>query len=113
MTVAEFRRMALSFPETVQSSHMDHPDFRVAGKVFATLGYFDKGWGMIKLMPDQQEAFVKAEPKVFVPAKGKWGERGATCVHLKNAKATTVKRAMREAWTNAAPKRLAGKVQEG
>jgi hypothetical protein len=104
--------MALSFPETVQSSHMDHPDFRVAGKVFATLGYFDKGWGMVKLMPDQQETFVTAEPKVFVPAKGKWGERGATCVHLINAKAATLKRAMREAWTNAAPKRLAGKLQE-
>ncbi len=112
MTVAEFRRMALSFPETVQSSHMDHPDFRVAGKVFATLGYFDKGWGMIKLMPDQQEEFVEAAPKVFAPAKGKWGEKGATCVHLKNAKAATLKRAMREAWTNAAPKRLAGKLQE-
>jgi hypothetical protein len=112
MTVAEFRRMALSFPETVQSSHMDHPDFRVAGKVFATLGYFDKSWGMVKLMPDQQETFVAAEPKVFVPAKGKWGERGATCGHLKSAKATTLKRAMRETWTNAAPKRLAGKLQE-
>jgi hypothetical protein len=108
----EFRRSAMSFPEAVESAHMDHPDFRVGGKVFATLGYPKRGWGMVKLMPDQQEEFVRAAPKVFVPAKGKWGERGATCVHLKNAKAATLKRAMREAWTNAAPKRLAEKLQE-
>ncbi len=109
MTAADFRRMALSFPEAVESSHMDHPDFRVGGKVFATLGYFDKNWGMVKLMPDQQEEFVKAEPNVFVPAKGQWGRRGATCVHLRTAKKTSVREAMREAWLNAAPKSLAKK----
>jgi hypothetical protein len=111
MTSAEFRRMALGFPESVERAHMDHPDFRVGGKVFATLGYFDKNWGMVKLMPDQQETFVKAEPKVFVPAKGQWGKRGATCVLLKAAKKTTVRNAMREAWLNAAPKSLGKKVQ--
>ncbi|MDR3721703.1 MAG: MmcQ/YjbR family DNA-binding protein [Candidatus Acidoferrales bacterium] len=112
MTANDFRLVALSFPESVESSHMDHPDFRVGGKVFATLGYFDKNWGMVKLMPDQQEKFVAAEPKVFVPAKGFWGERGATCVHLKSAKKTTVRKALREAWLNAAPKNLAKKFQE-
>jgi hypothetical protein len=109
MTLTDFRRLALSLPEAVESAHMDHPDFRVGGKIFATLGYFDAGWGMVKLMPDQQEEFVKAEPKVFVPAKGSWGKRGATCVHLKSAKKTTVRKAMREAWLNAAPKSLAKK----
>ncbi len=59
MTANDFRHTALSFPEAVESSHMDHPDFRVGGKIFATLGYFDKGWGMVKLMPDQQEEFVQ------------------------------------------------------
>jgi hypothetical protein len=111
MTAADFRRMALSFPEAVESSHLDHPDFRVGGKIFATLGYFDKGWGMVKLMPDQQEEFVEAEPKVFVPAKGSWGKRGATCVHLKGAKKTTLRRAMREAWLNTAPKRLVAQLR--
>jgi hypothetical protein len=91
---------------------MDHPDFRVGGKVFATLGYFDKGWGMVKLMPDQQEEFVEAEPKVFVPAKGKWGERGATCVHLKNAKKTMLRKALVAAWLNAAPMSLAKKFPD-
>jgi hypothetical protein len=111
MTANDFRRLALSFPESVESSHMDHPDFRVGGKIFATLGYFDKGWGMVKLFPDQQAEFVKAEPKAFVPAKGYWGKRGATCVHLKNAKKTKLRKAMREAWLNTAPKKLAAKFQ--
>lgn len=90
---------------------MDHPDFRVGGKIFATLGYFDKGWGMVKLMPDQQEEFVKAQPKVFVPAKGYWGRRGATCVRLKGAKKTTLRKALVAAWLNTAPRRLAARVQ--
>jgi hypothetical protein len=111
MTANDFRRAALSFPESVESSHMDHPDFRVGGKVFATLGYFDAGWGMVKLMPDQQEEFVRAEPKVFVPAKGSWGRRGATCVRLKVVKKSTLRKALVAAWLNAAPKRLAAKFQ--
>ncbi|HXA79115.1 MAG TPA: MmcQ/YjbR family DNA-binding protein [Candidatus Acidoferrales bacterium] len=111
MTESDFRKLALSFPEAVESSHMDHPDFRVGGKIFATLGYFDAGWGMVKLMPDQQEEFVKAEPNVFVPAKGYWGRRGATCVQLKSAKKTTLRKALVAAWLNTAPKRLAAKFR--
>ncbi len=111
MTANDFRRIALSFPEAVESSHVDHPDFRVGGKIFATLGYFDKGWGMVKLFPDQQAEFVKTEPKVFVPAKGFWGKRGATCVNLKGAKKTTLRKALEVAWLNTAPKRLAAKFR--
>jgi hypothetical protein len=80
MTPAGFRRLALALPETSEVGHMGHPDFRVGGKIFATLGYPDGGWGMVKLTPDQQEALVSAEPSVFAPVKGGWG-RGAprTC----------------------------------
>jgi hypothetical protein len=106
MTAAEFRRIALSFPEAIESAHMAHPDFRVAGKVFATLGYPDTSWGMVKLFPDQQESCMRAEPKAFIPAKGAWGKRGSTCVHLKSARKLTLQKAMRAAWQNAAPKRL-------
>ena len=111
MTVSEFRKMALSFPEAVERSLMDHPDFRVGGKIFATLGYFDAGWGMVKLRPHLQEEFVKAEPNVFVPAKGYWGRRGATCVELKGAKKTALRKALFAAWLNTAPKRLAAKFR--
>jgi hypothetical protein len=107
MTIAEFRRIALSLPEAVESAHQDHPDFRVSGKIFATLGYPDKSWGMVKLFPDQQQLFMKAEPKVFVPAKGAWGRRGSTCVNLKNARKQTVQKALQAAWQDAALKSLA------
>jgi hypothetical protein len=107
MTLDGFRRLALSFPETVKGSHMKHPDFRVRGKIFATLGYPDKTRGMVKLTPEQQEEFVQADPKVFVPVKGGWGLKGATSVHLRPAKKELLRRAMAAAWCNAAPKQLA------
>jgi hypothetical protein len=106
MTAAEFRRLALSFPETAESSHMEHPDFRVGGKVFATLGYPSAGWAMVKLMPDQQQDFVRAEPEVFVTVKGGWGRRGATNVRLKAAKKAALREALESAWRNTAPKRI-------
>lgn len=111
MTVAEFRRIALSFPEAIESAHMNHPDFRVGGKIFATLGAPDKGWGMVKLWPDEQAAFMEAEPKVFVPAAGAWGRRGATYVKLATAKTPTIRRALAAAWRNTAPKRLAAQLK--
>ena len=107
VTLAQFRRIALSFPEAVGSAHMNHPDFRVRGKVFATLGYPDKKWGMVKLTPEQQEEFVADEPNAFVPAKGAWGRQGCTTVLLRAAKQATLRRAILAAWLNAAPKPLA------
>lgn len=97
-TRAEFRRMALSFPETAESAHMDHPDFRVRGKIFATLGYPNKQWGMVKLTLKDQYILMRAEPKVFVPAKGAWGRQGATCVLLKAVKKATLGKALLAAW---------------
>ena len=87
---------------------MDHPDFRVAGKVFATLGYPDKACGMVKLPPEEQHYFSKDHPDVFVPVKGVWGRRGATTVHLKAAKQEVVRKAIASAWRRTAPKRLVG-----
>jgi hypothetical protein len=108
MTAEQFRRLALSFPEAVESSHMDHPDFRVrGGKIFATLAYPDKKWGMVKLTPEQQEEFVRAKPEVFVPVKGGWGRGGATSVLLRMAKSGDLRPAMAAAWCNAAPRKLA------
>jgi hypothetical protein len=107
MTADDFRRMALSFPESTESAHLDHPDFRVRGKVFATLGYPDEGWGMVKLPPDQQSLFVRSEPKVYVPVKGTWGKQGATSVRLDTVTEESLRGAMLMAWRRAAPKRLA------
>jgi hypothetical protein len=107
VTENAFRSMALSLPEATESAHMDHPDFRVRGKIFATLGYPKKGWGMVKLTPEQQERFVQDEPAVFVPAAGAWGRRGATTVCLAKATDDMVFTALVAAWRNVAPKRLA------
>jgi hypothetical protein len=106
VTAADFRRLALSFPETEERSHMNHPDFRVAGKIFATLNYPDEGWGMVKLFPDQQAEFVAADPKMFVPVKGGWGKQGGTNVLLKAATKERVREALSAAWQNTAPKTL-------
>jgi hypothetical protein len=107
VTIDDFRRLALELPEAVEAAHMAHPDFRVRGKIFATLGYPDDGWGMVKLTPEQQAEYVAAEPHVFVPVKGAWGRRGGTSVDLELAKAATVRTALAAAWRNVAPKRLA------
>lgn len=106
MTANDFRRIALALPEATESEHMDHPDFRVQGKVFATLGYPAKGWGMVKLTPEQQHYFSKNHPEVFVPAKGAWGRRGATSVNLKNARKKILQEAVQAAWRNTAAKRV-------
>jgi hypothetical protein len=107
MTREQFRRLALSLPHAVEGQHMDHPDFRVAGKIFATLSYPDEKWGMVKLTPEQQEEFVRAEPDAFEPVKGGWGKRGATSVRLRAAKRASLRRALAAAWCNVAPKELA------
>jgi hypothetical protein len=112
MTPQEFRRLALSFPETSEKSHMDHPDFRVAGKLFATLGYPDDGWAMVKLTPLEQEMFVKAQPAVFNPCGGAWGRRGCTNVRLKSARKPTLRRALEAAWRLAAPAILTRRFDE-
>lgn len=106
MTSSSFRKIALSLPETEERSHMDHPDFRVAGKIFATLGYPDKTRGMVKLSPEDQHYFSKGHPNAFVPVKGTWGRRGATSVYLKLADQETLTKAIHAAWCYNAPKRL-------
>jgi hypothetical protein len=105
VTAREFRKLALSFPEAEERAHMGHPDFRVANKIFATLGP-DEAWGMVKLEPEQQEALLAARPEVFEPAAGAWGRGGATIVRLQAADKATVREALEAAWRNTAPKRL-------
>jgi hypothetical protein len=98
MTENEFRRLALSLPEAVEGAHMGHPDFRVGGKIFASLRSPEVGWAMVALKPEQQEMFVKAVPDVFVPVKGGWGRGGATNVRLARATKSAVLDALRVAW---------------
>jgi predicted DNA-binding protein (MmcQ/YjbR family) len=109
MTANDFRKLALSLPETEERSHMSHPDFRVAGKIFATLSYPDKMRAMVKLSPEDQHNFSRDYPDAFIPVKGTWGRRGATRVYLKPAKKETVARAIQAAWHYISRKRLQNK----
>jgi len=85
---------------------MDHPDFRVGGKIFATLGYPERGWGMVKLTPEQPASLVRAQPDAFLPAAGAWGRRGSTTVRLESVDLATLQSALEAAWRNTAPKGL-------
>lgn len=105
MTARQFRTFALSLPEAREGAHMGHADFRVRGKVFASLGP-EEDWAMVKLPPDEQADLVEEPGGVYQPASGAWGVRGCTIVRLRDAKAQTVRAALRAAWRNVAPKTL-------
>jgi hypothetical protein len=106
MTPNKFRELALRFPEAIESAHMRHPDFRVGGKVFATLGYPDEDSAMVKLSTDDQKEFVRTSPGVFAPVKGAWGRQGATTINLPAATIGIVREALTAAWRNTAQKRV-------
>jgi YjbR len=107
MAPATFRKLALALPGAVESAHMSHPDFRVGGKIFATLGYPDEQWAMVKLTPEQQAEIVRSEPAMFQPVKGGWGRGGATNVHLRAAQVAPVRAALALARQNLAARRRA------
>jgi hypothetical protein len=107
MTSDEFRKMALEIPTAVERSHMNHPDFRVAGKIFASLGVPDESWGMVKLTREQQRAFIEKAPEIFKPSSGAWGRQGYTNIYLAAAKAAIVRVAL-----NAAAKNVANRNQQ-
>jgi hypothetical protein len=100
MTADEFRRIALSFSGSEEASHHGHADFRVHGKIFATLGYPDAGCAMVRLTPSQQARFVAAHPTCCQPVKGAWGRRGATTLNLFAATASVARRSLALAHRN-------------
>lgn len=102
----EFRRIALSMSEAFESAHMGHADFRVNGKIFATLGYPDEHHGMVVIPPDEQARFMQEEPDVFSAAAGAWGRRGSTIVNLRKVKPGVLRRAVTLAWQGKAPQDL-------
>ncbi len=106
-TPPDFRRIALSLPQTEERKHMNHPDFRVVGKIFATLAYPNKQFAMVKLAPIQQEDFAASHPAAFRPVNGAWGRKGCTSVLLAKATKRALREALLAAWRNHAPLELA------
>jgi hypothetical protein len=110
MTADTFRKIALSLPDAVEAAHMGHPDFRVRGRIFATLTA-DGAWGVVMLAPEEQEMLLSAEPKIFEPAAGAWGRSGSTKVKLAAADRTTLKSALTAAHRNILAKMAAKKAK--
>jgi hypothetical protein len=99
MTARTFRKIALGMDGAIEAAHMGHPDFRVNGRIFATL-HADNKHGMVKLTPEQQQRFVSEYPAVFAPESGAWGRQGCTRVRLAAAEEETLGEAMTLAWQN-------------
>jgi hypothetical protein len=104
-TPDEFRIIALAFPQVEEGSHMGHADFRTGGRIFASLGSPDDRWGMVSLLPEQQQDFIAAEPDAFKPAAGAWGRSGNTLVRLDSVSEAALRAALAAAWERRAPKR--------
>ena len=100
MNSDDFRRIALSLEGAVESSHMGSPDFRVGGRIFATLASQSQGNGNLMLTPEQQAAFVEELPELFAPVAGGWGRRGATHIRLAASNEDVLTGALRTAWQN-------------
>ena len=98
MNINDFRRIALGFPGTEESSHMGQPDFRVGGRIFATLASAKHGYGNVKLTLEQQAAFVEELPEVFIPIPGGWGRMGMTHIRLAAASEDVLAGALHTAW---------------
>jgi hypothetical protein len=98
MTIDDFRRIALSFEGVEESSHMGQPDFRVGGRIFATLASAKEGYGNLKLTLEQQAMFVEEMPDVFLPIAGGWGRMGMTHIRLSAASEDVLRGALRTAW---------------
>jgi hypothetical protein len=99
MTAHQFRRIALALTDAVEGAHMGHPDFRVRGRIFASL-HSGNTRGMVKLTPDQQQRFIREHPDAFAPESGAWGRAGCTRVVLAAADQETLGEAMTLAWQN-------------
>jgi hypothetical protein len=98
VNASDFRRIALSLEGAEEGSHMGAADFRVGGRIFATLAAVAKGYGNLMLTPEQQAAFVEEEPEIFLPVPGGWGRNGATHLRLEKANEDLMTGALRTAW---------------
>jgi len=98
MNAKDFRRIALSLEGAEEGSHMGAVDFRVGGRIFATLASVKQGYGNLMLSPGHQAAFVEELPEVFLPVHGGWGRNGATHVRLAVVSEDVLEGAVRTAW---------------
>lgn len=98
MDAKDFRRIALSFEGAEEGSHMGAVDFRVGGRIFATLASVKLGYGNLMITPEIQAGFVGEMPEVFLPIEGGWGRMGMTHIRLAAASEDVLAGALQTAW---------------
>jgi hypothetical protein len=108
--IDRFRKLALSLPGAIEASHMGNPDFRIDGRIFATLYAQATGRGVLKLTIEQQQAFITEMPATFQPVQGGWGRIGMTFVDLKADK-STLEGALTTAYNNTKAKQAAKRTK--
>lgn len=106
----DVRALASMLPETVEGAHQGHPDFRVGGRIYATL-WTDEERVVVKLMPELQAELIEDEPDAFEPVPGTWGVRGWTSLDLYAAEEETLRRALLAAWRTVAPPSLVARYE--
>jgi hypothetical protein len=112
MTAADFRRIALSLEGAEEGSHMGAADFRVGGRIFATLASQKQGYGNLMLTPEMQTDFVEEQPEIFLPIAGGWGRMGATHIRLAQANEDVLTGAVRAAWKLRIEKNTRGRARD-
>ena len=112
MTPAQFRRAVLRFPEVIEGSHHGHADFRVGGRIIATMGYPSAAHAVVMLSPSDQDLIVRAHAG-FAPVPGKWGASGNTMITLAEADSAAVEEALDAAWRRRAPRKLVAALDDG
>jgi hypothetical protein len=98
MNAQDFRRLALLLEGAEEGSHMGAVDFRVGGRIFATLASVNHGYGNLMLSPEEQAAFIEEQPDLFLAIAGGWGRMGATHIRLASATEDALAGALRTAW---------------
>ena len=98
MKAPDFRRIALTLEGAEEGSHMGAADFRVGGRIFATLASQKEGYGNLMLTPELQAEFVGEAPDIFVPIHGGWGRMGMTHIRLAKANEDVLTGALQAAW---------------
>jgi hypothetical protein len=112
MTAADFRRIALSFDGAEEGSHMGAVDFRVGGRIFATLASIEHGYGNLMLTPEIQTGFIEDAPDIFLPVTGGWGRMGVTHIRLAKANKDLLTGALETAWRLRVAKNNAGRTRK-
>jgi hypothetical protein len=105
LTVSQARKIVLSMPEAVESAHHGHPDFRVGGRIFATL-WPDRGIAVVKLSIPEQTLLLESAPETFLT--NGWSKLGYTGVRLARVPAAQFRELVAASWRATAPKRLLG-----